>query len=56
MNIESLSSGPGGANQAYKPPSMRTGASTSSTRPGSKFSDFGKGPGNKGERLSQAIN
>jgi translation initiation factor 3 subunit G len=44
------SGGPGGSKTAYVPPSMRAGASaggSAASRPGSKFSDFGKGPGNK---------
>ena len=30
---------------------MRAGATQNSSRPGSKFSDFGKGPGGKGLSL-----
>lgn len=45
---ENLAGGTGSSNQAYKPPSMRSGAPQSAgSRPGTKFSDFGKGPGNK---------
>ena len=42
-----MASQPGGKT-AYVPPSMRAGAIPSSSRPGTKFSDFGKGPGGKG--------
>ena len=44
----SIASQAGGGKQAYVPPSMRAGATQNSSRPGSKFSDFGKGPGGKG--------
>lgn len=53
---ESLSSRPGDAKAAYVPPSMRSGAATSSSRPGTKFSDFGKGPGNKDDYTVRVSN
>jgi translation initiation factor 3 subunit G len=56
-NKESLSSGQGSnGKQAYVPPSMRSGAAPASSRPGTKFSDFGKGPGNKDDYTVRVSN
>ena len=43
-----IDTGAGSSGGAYKPPSMRPGASQSASASGGKKMDFGKGPLNKG--------